>query len=197
MSTNGPQYLDDINVTDTAYWDSAARCWRDNQTREKIPEPPRHELRTVAVDTLLMRLTALAPELELIVSSHTTQTLETFCKAVLARAEQDQPRSVTDAAHALIERVVTSKAQDNTSFGWTIEKKVEEIVVGFLRSLVEKAISERLASEPGLITSVVNKALSAEALHEQAHNLITPRLMKLVEEMKLTLSAGADNRNRY
>lgn len=192
------KYTDRIRVTEKAYWDHQDQCWRNTETREKCASPSLNDLRLATTDDILQRLSGLVPELTMVLNAYRDQTLGAFVKALLDRVQEQMPGEITALGQALIRTVVAQQATEasRSSFAWTIEKKVEELVVGHLRALVAQELEESLGKKPGLIQDAVTAALKSENVHMQVNNLISPKLVKLVEELRLELTAGA-GRGRY
>lgn len=180
------------------WWDDHHNCWKDNHGG-LTSAPTTDEIRTANIDNTFNQLTVLLPELRGVLDSYKTQTISAFISILLDRATAaGAVDEVVKQARELIATVLTIKAaelerNDHFTHGYTIKSKIEEIVDQEVRRLVQQELTKRL-SKSDLLKAAIDKALKSEALIAEANNIITPKLVELVKELRLELTAGSKSR---
>ena len=184
-----------VHNVDGAYWDSYEGRWKN--TRGEPQEPPSKTRQLdAASEHAAIRLIAAVPELEKLIGGMHGVALKTFVEAALGRADTQQ---LAQRVHQLIDVVLQhaeARAQAKDNFANSIDQLVTRHVETVVSQLVHQEVTEALRKQPGLIEKAIRDSLNSEKLQGEAQNLITPKMVELIKELRLEMTAGAGSR-RY
>lgn len=183
---------EDVNEVPTAHWDTFERCWVDATTRKKVAPPSLEDLRGASMDETLGKLRKLVPEMEYVLEAYKEQTINAFVGGLLDRLQKVARKDFIATGRELMAVVIRDKEDEtkrSTTYGWTLTQKVENFVDEALRNLVKEELT-KLVELPGLLKKAIEDTLSSENLRTEANDLITPKLVDLIKELRLELTAG-------
>lgn len=174
-------------------WNEATLRW-ETHLGEAVAPPTQDELRGVALDNIVNHLHNITPELMGLLVAYRERTISLFVKELVEQLKEDDTKALVDAGRKLVALVLETanhsvEMKHRSSFDWQIDIVVKQMIHDQLRAMVREELG-KVKDLQALVANVVQEAVKSEKLSLEAQNHITPKMLELIGNLRLEMSAG-------